>query len=86
MSTYAFNNLLVMDDFDCLVDARGEACPMPLLRTKLKLNGMKVGECLKVLATDSGSVRDFAAYIGLTPHELRCAHSDQEYVYFITKR
>lgn len=75
----------MMVKFDYLVDARGENCPMPLLRAKLKLNEMNVGECVKVLATDAGSVRDFEAFISLTPHELKADHSASEYVYFITK-
>lgn len=75
-----------MAEFDFLVDARGENCPMPLLRAKLKLNEMSSGECLKVLATDAGSVRDFEAFISLTPHELSSECSGNEYVYFITKR
>lgn len=74
-----------MSEFDFVVDARGENCPMPLLRAKLKLNEMQAGECVKVLATDAGSVRDFEAFIALTPHELRSAHSDDEYIYFIIK-
>ena len=74
-----------MVDFDFLVDARGESCPMPLLRAKLKLNEMQEGERVKVLATDAGSVRDFEAFISLTPHELKAEHSANEFVYFITK-
>ena len=75
-----------MSNYDHLVDARGEACPMPLLRAKLKLNEMLSGQTVKVMATDAGSVRDFEAFIGLTPHALETAHSDDEYVYLITKR
>ncbi len=74
-----------MVKFDFLVDARGESCPMPLLRAKLKLNEMKGGECVKVMATDAGSVRDFEAFISLTPHELKAEHSEDEFIYFITK-
>ena len=71
--------------FDHLVDASNERCPMPLLRAKLKLNEIAEGECLKVLATDKGSVRDFEAFIALTPHSLVCAHTDDHFIYFITK-
>ena len=46
--------------FDVEVDARGLACPLPLLRAKLALNDMAVGHVLKVLATDAGSQRDFS--------------------------
>ena len=46
-------------NYDYLVDASGESCPMPLLKAKRQLNGMMSGECLKVIATDAASVRDF---------------------------
>lgn len=77
-------------DYDFLVDARGETCPMPLLRAKQQLNKMKVGECVKVMASDAASVRDFSSFISLAGHEL---HSDimlssdgkEIYQYFIIK-
>ena len=77
--------------FDFLVDATNETCPMPLLRTKQKLNKMEAGECVKVLASDAASVRDFSSFISLAGHEL---HSDivlspdgkNIYQYFIIKR
>ena len=73
--------------FDYLVDASGEACPMPLLKAKMQLNKMQVGECLKVLATDAGSVRDFSAFVALAGHEMTEDHVDeQSFVYYITKR
>jgi len=57
-------------NYDYLVDASGEICPMPLLKAKMQLNKMQLGECLKVIATDEGSVRDFVSFIELTKHEL----------------
>ena len=73
-------------EFDYLVDAQGEACPMPLLRAKMQLNKMAVGECVKVLATDAGSVRDFKSFIELAGHSLSEAHpAPDQFVYFITK-
>ncbi len=44
------------------VDARGLDCPMPLLKAKRALNAMNSGEQLRVLATDSGSQRDFRVF------------------------
>jgi len=76
-----------MKNFDYLVDASGESCPMPLLKAKMQLNKMNTDECLKVIATDAGSVRDFSAFIALTPHELEEAHEgESHFVYYITKR
>ena len=44
------------------LDVIGENCPMPLLKAKRALNAMHKGQHLKVLATDSGSVRDFQVF------------------------
>lgn len=78
-------------NYDFLVDARNETCPMPLLRAKQQLNKIEVGQCVKVLASDAASVRDFASFIKLAGHEL---HSEtmlddagvETFIYFITKR
>jgi tRNA 2-thiouridine synthesizing protein A len=76
--------------FDYVVDASGESCPMPLLRAKQQLNKMESGKCVKVIATDEGSVRDFASFISLTPHELKQGSSNDldstTFVYYIIKR
>ncbi len=52
------------------LDACGLNCPMPLLKAKQKLNAMAAGEVLKVMATDPGSVRDFASFAELSGNEL----------------
>ena len=52
------------------VDAIGLACPMPLLQAKRALNGMQVGQRLRVLATDQGSVRDFRVFAEQSGHLL----------------
>lgn len=52
------------------VDAQGLNCPMPLLKAKLALNACKVGDVIRVLATDGGSVRDFHAFAELSAHAI----------------
>ena len=52
------------------LDARGLHCPLPLLRTKLKLAGMSAGEQLEVLASDAGAWGDIPAYLALSDHAL----------------
>ena len=49
-------------EFDKEVDARGLNCPLPILRAKKALAEMQAGQVLRVLATDPGSVKDFAAF------------------------
>ena len=55
---------------DVEVDARGMQCPMPLLLAKRALNGMGIGEVLRVVATDAGSVRDFRVFSEQSSHHL----------------
>ncbi len=68
------------------IDARGLACPMPLLKAKQGLHRIQAGEQLLVLATDKGSVRDFHAFIDLSNHELiEFTEQDNVYHYLIQK-
>ena len=55
---------------DSEVDAKGLACPLPILRAKKALSTMPSGKVLRVLATDPGSVRDFQAFARQTGNEL----------------
>lgn len=45
-----------------LVDGRGLACPMPLLKTKVALRNVASGESLYVVATDPNSQADISAF------------------------
>lgn len=52
------------------VDARGLSCPMPIVKAALAIKTMAFGALLEVLATDPGSVKDFAAWSKTTGNEL----------------
>lgn len=52
------------------LDARGLACPLPLLKAKQALRHLQSGDCLRVLATDRGSLRDFKAFADLSGNYL----------------
>ena len=52
------------------LDTRGLNCPLPILKAKKALTTMTSGQVLKVVSTDTGSVRDFAAFAKQTGHEL----------------
>jgi TusA-related sulfurtransferase len=45
-------------------------CPLPILKAKKALTAMQSGQLLKVVATDAGSLRDFAAFAKQTGNEL----------------
>jgi tRNA 2-thiouridine synthesizing protein A len=53
-----------------LLDAKGLNCPLPILKAKKALKDVPAGGMLEVLATDPGSVADFAAFCRTTGNEL----------------
>ncbi len=54
---------------DSTLDAKGLACPMPIVRTKKVITGMNAGEVLEVLATDKGSKADLKAWAESAGHQ-----------------
>lgn len=57
-------------NIDRELDTRGLNCPLPILKAKKALSEMSSGQVLRVVATDAGSVRDFAAFAKQTGNEL----------------
>jgi tRNA 2-thiouridine synthesizing protein A len=69
------------------LDARGLNCPLPLLKLKQQLNIMGLGDQITVKTTDSGSVRDFAAFTAQVGHILlQQSERNGEYLFVIEKR
>ncbi len=68
------------------VDARGLNCPLPILRAKKALADMESGQILKVLATDPGSQRDFAAFARQTGNEIVESSKQEETFVFLMRR
>ncbi|GBR54603.1 sulfurtransferase TusA family protein [Gluconobacter sphaericus] len=55
---------------ETLLDLRGLACPMPVLKANRALRDMPPGAKLRILATDRASVADFQSYCRETGHAL----------------
>ncbi len=68
------------------VDARGLNCPLPILRAKKALADMESGQILKVLATDPGSQRDFAAFAKQTGNEIVESSKQEDTFVFLMRR
>jgi tRNA 2-thiouridine synthesizing protein A len=51
---------------DKTLDCTGLFCPMPIVRTKQEMSGMKSGEVLEIMADDPGFAKDLPAWCGLT--------------------
>ncbi len=74
-------------NFDKELDARGLACPMPIVKTRKALNDMTSGQVLKVVATDSGSIADMKAFSEQTGNELLSSSQDGgTYLFFLKRR
>lgn len=71
---------------DQVLDCSGLACPMPILKTKKAVDGMQVGQVLKMIATDPGSISDMEAWTSKTGHELLDQEQDGgKYVFYVKK-
>ena len=73
-------------EFDKDLDARGLNCPLPILRAKKSLNDMTTGQVLRILSTDPGSVKDFAAFAKQTGNELISSGENNKEFEFYLKR
>ncbi len=52
-----------------VVDARGSACPGPLLEAKKGIGKVKVGEILEVLSNDPGTKNDIPVWAKKVGHD-----------------
>ena len=68
-----------------ILDVKGLACPLPVLRANRALRELAPGARLRVLATDRASVQDFQAYCRETGHAL-LAFGEEAGVYSFTIR
>lgn len=77
--------------FDETFDARGLMCPMPLVKSRQAILKMAVGQTLKIVATDKGSVKDFQGWAKMAKDvELLSQEEEMEgdkklYVHFVKK-
>lgn len=56
-------------EHDILVDAKGLACPMPIVRTKKALKDVASGSIVEVQATDKGSTADLKSWANKAGHD-----------------
>jgi tRNA 2-thiouridine synthesizing protein A len=71
---------------DQTLDCSGMACPMPILKTKKAIDGLQIGQVLKMIATDPGSTSDMDAWTKKTGHELvGSEQSGNSYIFYIKK-
>lgn len=52
-----------------ILDVKGLACPMPIVKTKKEMKNLGAGQVLEVQATDKGSKADMKAWAERTGHQ-----------------
>lgn len=68
------------------LDAKGIACPMPVVRTKKAITDLAEGQVLEIQATDKGSKADLAAWSKSVGHQyLGTVEEDNILYHYIRK-
>ncbi|WP_216828490.1 sulfurtransferase TusA family protein [Alkalihalobacterium elongatum] len=52
-----------------VLDAKGLACPMPIVKTKKEIDTLEPGQVMEIQATDKGSTADIKAWASSTGHQ-----------------
>ena len=79
------------EGFHKMLDARGLNCPMPLVNARKEIGKLELGQVLKVVATDRGSVSDFQAWakiaknVALVGQETESADGANLYVHYVKR-
>ncbi len=71
---------------ETLLDVKGLACPLPVLRANRALRSMPEGARLRVLATDRAAVQDFHAFCRETGHALVAFGEEAGVLSFVIRR
>ena len=77
--------------FDKLFDARGLNCPLPVVNARKEIGKLELGQVLKVVATDRGSVADFQGWakvaknVELIGQETESTNGANIYVHYLRR-
>ena len=71
---------------DKILDAKGLACPMPIVKTKKALGELESGQILEIHATDKGAKNDLAAWTKSTGNELMKTEEENNVFKFWVKK
>ena len=69
------------------LDTSGFNCPIPIIKAKKELNGMEIGETLKLISTDPGAVMDIESLCNSLNHKLiKSEEKDDKFHFEIVKQ
>ena len=68
------------------IDARGMACPGPLMNLIGAIRQGQVGQVFDVLSSDAGSRTDIPAWVAKARQELMEVREDEGFAHFIVRK
>jgi len=71
---------------DKVLDAKGLACPMPIVKTRKEMKEMITGQVLQILATDKGAKADLTAWAKSGGHEMMDSQVEGDTLKFWIKK
>jgi tRNA 2-thiouridine synthesizing protein A len=71
---------------DKTIDARGMACPGPLMNLIGAIRQGQVGQMFDVLSSDEGSKTDIPAWVTKAKHELVDVVQERGFTHFIVRK
>lgn len=71
---------------DKTIDARGMACPGPLMNLIGAIRQGQVGQVFEVLSSDEGSKTDIPAWVAKAKHELVDVVQEKDCAHFVVRK
>lgn len=68
------------------IDARGMACPGPLMNLIGAIRSGQIGDVFEVLSSDEGSKTDIPAWVAKARHELLEVVPDDGFAHFVVRK
>ncbi len=69
-----------------VLDCKGLACPLPVIKTAQAIKTIDVGQVLELLATDPGVTPDMKAWTSRTGHELIAIEQEGDVFHVFLRR
>jgi tRNA 2-thiouridine synthesizing protein A len=69
-----------------VMDLKGLPCPMPIVKIGQEIGSVAVGEVIKAITTDPGSLSDFPAWAQSTGNEILKTEQKEGEIIFWVKR
>ncbi|MCQ6274262.1 sulfurtransferase TusA family protein [Bacillus sp. V3B] len=69
-----------------VLDAKGLACPMPIVKTKKAITELEAGQVLEIHTTDKGAKNDLTAWTKSGGHELLKHEEENDVLKFWIKK